>query len=125
VAVDPHIPAAATVPVALNPAGVGVWRFGEVAWNPDVTGAVPAVIAGLPNPAGVRRNGDNLNRPRWRGPNPYNNLCAGRGGRQGDAEGCNQERLLDLHGSFSFEEDASYSYLKRLLAEKVVAKRRS
>jgi hypothetical protein len=64
----------------------------------------------------VRRNGDNLNRPRWRRPNPYNNLRAGRGGRKRDAERCNQERLLDLHGSFSFEELTSYFSLRRELA---------
>jgi hypothetical protein len=53
VAFDPDIAFAAMVPVPLDPTGVGVGWFHVVSGNPDVTIAVPAVVAGVPRPVRV------------------------------------------------------------------------
>jgi hypothetical protein len=53
VAFYPDIAAAAVVPVAFNPAGVGMWGFDVGSGNPDVAFAVPAMIAGVPGPTGM------------------------------------------------------------------------
>jgi hypothetical protein len=98
VAFYPDVASAAAVPVAFYPAGVGVWGLGEVAGNPDVAGTVPAVKAGLPDQAGVRGDGNDLYGTRWRRADADDDLCAGRGCRKSDAEGCDEEWLLELHG---------------------------
>jgi hypothetical protein len=51
VAFDP-VPAAIFVaPVAGNPFGMRTRRFNPAAWNPDVSAAIPAVIAADPDPS--------------------------------------------------------------------------
>jgi hypothetical protein len=102
VAFYPDVAAAAAVPMAFYPAGVGVWGLSEVAGNPDVAGTVPAVKAGLPDPAGVRGYGDDLYGARRRRPDAYDDLRAGRGCCKSDAEGGDEEWLLELHGLISF-----------------------
>jgi hypothetical protein len=64
---DPDVAAATVVPVAWNPAGVGVRWLNIVSGDPDVVVAVPAVIALVPGPTGVlvRRRGNNLDGTRW------------------------------------------------------------
>ena len=77
-AVYPDVAAAAVVPVTFNPAGVGAGWGGVGARDPDVVGAVPAVIAGLPDIAGVRGYGDDLDRARRRWADADDDLRRGR-----------------------------------------------
>jgi hypothetical protein len=53
-------------PVARDPDGAGMWRAAIGAMNPDVAVAIPAVIAGHPDPAGMRCGRNNLYGPGWR-----------------------------------------------------------
>jgi hypothetical protein len=53
VAFDPDVAVAVVVPVAVDPAGVGVRRFYVGSGNPDVAIAIPAVVAGVPGPIWV------------------------------------------------------------------------
>jgi hypothetical protein len=50
---NPDVTVAVVVPVAVDPAGVGVGRFDVGAGDPDVGVAVPAVVTGVPGPVGV------------------------------------------------------------------------
>jgi hypothetical protein len=56
----PDIAVAVVVPMTVDPAGVRMRRLLVDAWNPDVSVAVPAVVACVPGPIGVlvwgRRN---------------------------------------------------------------------
>jgi len=54
VAVNPHPTLAAVRPMSCDPNRVGMRWFGPRAVNPDVVLAIPAVIAGLPNPTCMR-----------------------------------------------------------------------
>jgi hypothetical protein len=55
------------IPVTVDPAGVRVRWLLVGAWNPDVSVAVPAVVACMPSPIGVLvgRRRDDLVRPCW------------------------------------------------------------
>jgi hypothetical protein len=53
VAFDPDVTVAVVVPVAVDPAGVGVGWFNVRAGDPYVLMTVVAVIAGVPGPVGV------------------------------------------------------------------------
>jgi hypothetical protein len=50
---NPDVAAAALIPMAANPMGVGVGWLDIVSGNPHVTVAVPTVIAVVPGPAWV------------------------------------------------------------------------
>jgi hypothetical protein len=92
VSFDPDPSIATAIPVAGDPADVGVGWFDVITGDPYVLVAVPAVIAFVPGPAGVlvgwRR--DYFNRTRWRGTDADDYLglhdacgekeCAGDGG---------------------------------------------
>jgi hypothetical protein len=56
----PDVAVVVMVPVTFDPAGVRMRRLLVYAWNPDVSVAVPAVVACVPGPIGVlvrgRRN---------------------------------------------------------------------
>jgi hypothetical protein len=89
-----------------------MWGFNVRARNPDVVGTVPTVIAGLPDPAGVGRYRDDLDRTRRRRADANDDLCVSRGGREGDAKGCGEKWLLEFHEVISFllvRSDASSS----------------
>jgi hypothetical protein len=64
-AFDPDIATAMVVPVAIDPARVGVRWFDVVSGNPDVAITVPTMVAGVPCPAGmlVGRGRDNFMGP--------------------------------------------------------------
>jgi hypothetical protein len=53
VAFHPDIAFAMVVPVAVDPTSVGMGWFDVGSGNPDITVAVPAVVAGVPGPIGV------------------------------------------------------------------------
>ena len=77
-AFDPYVFAATMRPMARYPVGVRVWRLGVRTRNPHVVGSVPAVVTGLPDPAGMwgwRR--DFVGRRRW--PDGDVDLSAGGG----------------------------------------------
>jgi hypothetical protein len=82
VAFYPDVAAGAGAPVAFYPMGSAVRRLSVVAADPDVAGSVPAVEAGLPDPAGMRGGGNDFYGTRWRWAEADNNLgsCGERGG---------------------------------------------
>lgn len=73
---DPDIATMALIPVATNPVSMGVWWLDIVSGDPDVTVAVPAVIAVMPSPAGVLVgwSRDNFDGAWGRWSNPYDDL---------------------------------------------------
>jgi hypothetical protein len=50
---NPDVAATPVIPVAVDPARVGVGWFNVVSGNPDISIAVPAVVACVPCPVGV------------------------------------------------------------------------
>ncbi len=50
----PYIAAATVCPVTVNPASMATGRLSPGTRDPDVISAVPAMVAALPNPAGMR-----------------------------------------------------------------------
>ena len=46
--------------MAGNPVSMGTGRLGVGSRNPDITGTVPAMVAGLPFPAGMRWGRDHF-----------------------------------------------------------------
>jgi len=53
VAFYPDVAASSMIPVALDPVGMSVGWFNVGSWDPDVSVAIPPVIAVVPGPAGV------------------------------------------------------------------------
>jgi hypothetical protein len=85
VAVDPDVAAADMPPSASNPDSVGAGRRGPAAGDPDVAGAVPAVIAADPNPATMRARARMFDDDRRRSNADDNALGEGR--RQAEERG--------------------------------------
>src|SRR5579875_1813165 len=100
-AVDPNVAARCVAPVAGDPAGAGVGSGDVSAGDPDITGTVPAMVAWLPNPAWVRRNGNNLADRRGRRTDVDIDLGAGSRRRGGQDEAGNKGKCGFLHGSAS------------------------
>jgi hypothetical protein len=73
--------------------------------NPDITTAIPAVIAGHPYPVPVcaRRSRDDLNRARRRRPDSDHDLRGGDARSQNDGCGGGKKISLQVH-SFLLEE---------------------
>jgi hypothetical protein len=77
VAFDPDVATTSVGPVTIDPAGVGMGRTLINSRDPDIMGAVPAVIAGVPGPVAMLRRGrrNTFNRSRWWWSDTNNNLC--------------------------------------------------
>jgi hypothetical protein len=89
VALMPDLAAALVTPLAWDPDGSGPGRFGVVALNPDVATAVPAVIAGFPNPIamGAGWSGNDLDGTRRGRSDTDHNLGIGDARSQDDGSG--------------------------------------
>jgi hypothetical protein len=96
----PDVAATLFAPVALNPDCAAVWRMAEGTVDPDIAVAVPAVVAGNPNPALVGWGRDDFDGARRRWANADDNLRVGSADREEEGTGCGEE--LFLHLSFSF-----------------------
>jgi len=99
VALMPDLAAALVTPLAWDPGGSATGRFGVAALNPDVATAVPAVIAGFPNPIamGAGWSGNDFDRAWRRRPNTNHNLGIGDACSQDDG-GCGSEQMmLEIH----------------------------
>jgi hypothetical protein len=91
VAFVPDVTAAFAAPFALYPDGAGMRRTIIVATNPDVTAAVPAVVAANPDPiaVGAGGSGDDFDGTRWGRPDADDQLCIrGSGGEKDGCGGC-------------------------------------
>jgi len=89
-AFHPNIASGTWTPVAGNPAGTAVRWLNPMARNPDVTDSVPAMEAGLPDPAGVWGGGNNFNGSRWRwsDTDDYLSSCSKRCGEENATGNC-------------------------------------
>jgi hypothetical protein len=93
VAFNPDPPTTPVVPVTLDPAGVGVRRFGIGSGNPDVAFAVPAMVAVVPCPfAMLRGRGrDDFVRPLRRTDTDYDLGLCNSGREKEDAGNCRED----------------------------------
>lgn len=82
---NPDIAPADVTPVAGNPDGVRTRRLGPVTANPNITGAIPAMKAAHPDPAGVRSRTGVFNDNGRRSDADHNALSKGR--RQAEKSG--------------------------------------
>jgi len=71
----PDVATALFAPLTWDPDGAGMGWPTVGAGDPDITVAVPAMIAGNPDVAGVRRSWNDFNRARWRWADADDDLC--------------------------------------------------
>jgi hypothetical protein len=98
VALVPDLAAALAAPLARDPDGSRMGRFGVTAADPDVAMAVPAVIAGNPYPPAMWGCRNNLPRTRRGWPNTNHDLRRG-GCSQDDGSGGSEKTSLQVHSS--------------------------
>jgi len=100
---DPVPAAGFMAPVAGDPFGVGARRFGPAAFDPDVGMAIPAMVAGNPDPS-IVRTGSAVLDARGRRADLHVNALSESGGNRGEAEqGRGGDKKQFLHRSgFSF-----------------------
>jgi hypothetical protein len=96
----PDVAAALFAPLAFHPNGSAMGRTGVVTVDPDITVAIPAVIAGNPDPALVDWSGHNFDGTWGRWPDPDHDLRVSDADREEEAAHCSEK--LFLHLSFSF-----------------------
>ena len=90
--------AIALLPVMGNPHGAGVRRMNPISSHPNVAVAIPAVIAIMPNPAGMRRVVVFLNDGRRR---RNTNDYLSDSGRRHETESKQQRECSLFHGNFA------------------------
>jgi hypothetical protein len=92
----PDLAAALAAPLARDPDGSGMGRFGVTAADPDVAMAVPAVIAGNPYPAAMWWCRNNLHWTRRGWPDTNHDLRRGGRSQDDDGDGC-EKTSLQIH----------------------------
>jgi hypothetical protein len=83
----PHVPAAFATPLTADPDRTGMWGTHVMTANPDVTAAVPAMVATDPDPIAMRagRSGNDFDGTRWRRSDANDDLCVCGTGREKDS----------------------------------------
>jgi hypothetical protein len=97
----PDVATTLFTPFAFDPNGSAMGWAGVVTVDPDVSVAIPAVVAGNPDKALVWRRRDDFDGSRRRWTNADDDLRVGNANRQEEAADCDEK--LFLHLSFSFE----------------------